>query len=59
MLEFYLTNNLDLIPKDFMAEAQAAISQQPIQTYKADTAKDVYAVENTYLVCGKVTSIWW
>lgn len=32
MLEFYLTNNLDLIPKYFMTEAQTTIFQQSNKT---------------------------
>lgn len=58
MLEVYLTNNLDLIPKYFMTEAQTAIFQQSNKTYKEEVATDFYAVENTYIVYGKVTDTW-
>lgn len=58
MLEFYLTNNLNLIPKYSMTEAQTTIPRQSKKTYKEEMATDFYAVENTDIMCGKVTDIW-
>lgn len=41
-----------------MTEAQTAIFQQYNKTYKEEVATDFYAVENTHIVCGKVTDTW-
>lgn len=40
-----------------MTEAQTTIPRQSKKTYKEEMATDFYAVENTDIMCGKVTDI--